>query len=372
MLRRLLLCATFALPVVNAVAWAGAADHVIQISVDGLRPDLLQTLIDRGDAPNFQRFQSEGAWTNNARTDATDATTLPNHTTMLTGRPVSRPPGMPSQTEHGWDVNAGPPPPTLTLHNHTTPEYYKASTFDMAHDAGLSTALFVSKHKFVIYDQSYDETNGADHANGRDKIDTYGGHNNILTMQRQLLDELGDNRFNYTFVHYDYPDHAGHQYGWGSDGWNESVVWVDGYLGELFDLIENDPVLNGVTTIVLSADHGGTGNSHSDLTKVTNYRTPFYAWGAGVGRGDLYAMNDLTRVDPLEAHPGYDAIGQPIRNGDGANLALSLLGLGPIPGSLINASQELRLAIPEPASIGLLIVAAGLGATRRPPTRRRQ
>ena len=81
------------------VPFASAADYVIHISVDGLRPDYMQTLINDGSAPNFKRFQTKARGRNNARTDYTHTITLPNHTSMLTGRPVSQPAGMPSLTQ---------------------------------------------------------------------------------------------------------------------------------------------------------------------------------------------------------------------------------------------------------------------------------
>jgi hypothetical protein len=54
-------------------------------------------------------------------------------------------------------------------------------------------------------------------------------------------------------------------------------------------------------------------------------------------------MNRECRRDPGEERIEYAAEHQPIRNGDTGNLALSLLGLGPIPTSVINAKQDLHV-----------------------------
>ncbi|MEX0979137.1 MAG: alkaline phosphatase family protein [Pirellulales bacterium] len=158
---------------------AAGVQHVIHISVDGLRGDYLQTRIGTSPLlyPNFKRFVDQGASTFNARTDFTHTDTLPNHTSMLTGRPVSQPAGFPNTSHHGY-TNNGTPGATDTLHNSGNPNLsYVASTFDVAHDNGLSTALYASKDKFVIYDQSYTSSTGAVDItganNGRDKIDTY-------------------------------------------------------------------------------------------------------------------------------------------------------------------------------------------------------
>jgi hypothetical protein len=234
------------------------------------------------------------------------------------------------------------------LHNQgNTNVSYIASTFDVAHDAGLSTALYASKSKFVIYEQSYNAINGANHPYGRDKIDAFFAQQDAsAAMQTQLMAGLASNHFNYTFIHYADTDIAGHGYGWGSTNYMNAIATVDGYLGQLFNLIETDP------------DHGGSGSDHSVASNPAHYTIPLFAWGAGVAQGDLYAFNAATRTNPGTSRPDYNASGQPIRNGDGGNLALSLLGLGAIPGSLINSTQNLRVALPGDFNLDNVVDAA--------------
>ena len=347
-MRRIALFA--ALLLAAAPAAATAAEYVIHISVDGLSATLLQPLIandTNGDYAGLARFVAEGATTFAARSDYTHTITLPNHTSMLTGRPVSQPTGAPNTVHHGYTNNVDPAP-GVTLHNGGNPNLtYVASAFDVAHDHGLRTAHYASKSKFVLFERSYDAAHGAPDAtapdDGTDKIDTYFQSTPGAT-HAALLAGMSANHFQYVFVHYSNPDDAGHANGWGSTQWNQAVRTVSGYLEDLFALVEGDPVLDGHTLILLSADHGGTGNDHSTATLAANYTIPFFAWGDGVAPGtDLYALNPVTRLHPGTGRPSYTAPVQPIRNGDGANLALAALSLPPVPGSTIGSAQDLEL-----------------------------
>jgi predicted AlkP superfamily pyrophosphatase or phosphodiesterase len=209
-------------------AGAGVAEYVIHISVDGLNSRVLQSLIDAGEAPNFKRFEDEGAWTINARADYSFTITLPNHVTILTGRPVLEPLGLTNAPFHNWTSNTIPRR-GITLHQHG----YIPSVFDVAHDAGLSTALFSSKDKFVLFDQSYDQTNGAANEHGRDKIDTFyteddGPPKFSQTMNDRFIAEMRAHRFNYAFVHYRDADSVGHVLRWDSFMYRWAVQNIDG------------------------------------------------------------------------------------------------------------------------------------------------
>jgi hypothetical protein len=346
--------------------WAGtaqAADYVVHISVDGLRPDGVSNQT-AAQLPNFYRLRAEGAFTDNARTDVTYTITLPNHTSMLTGRPVSGAIG------HNYTDNDDPPA-GQTIHSVKTS--YVASAFDVAHDNGLRTGMYTSKSKFSLYDTSYDvdaaalqggapDTTGPVD-NGRDKIDSYFYSSSSTTAVATWASAMAANPFRYSFIHIHNPDTAGHDSTWDvteppTSAYMDAVRAVDVRLGTILAAIEGNPTLNGRTAIILSADHGGTlgTTSHSTTSSSQNYTIPFYVWGAGVTPGNLYALNAGVRLDPGTSQPAYAAPSQPIRNGDGGNLALDLLGLGAIPGSTINSTQN--LIVPEPSAISVLSLGA--------------
>jgi len=343
----LAICLAGAAPAQSADAPAkdAPAKYVIQISVDGLGSRYLQAMLDAGKLPTFKRLQQEGAWTHNARTDFDYTITLPNHTCMVTGRPVKDRAGNPTAIAgHQWIINSDPKDKTLHGNRHD----YVKSVFDVAHDNGLRTCMFASKSKFVLYDQSYDGRNGAPDTtgedNGRDKIDLYVKEGSVAMTDR-FLAEMKANPFQYSFLHFHDADTAGHAKTWGSPEYEAAVEAVDGYLARILELVTTDERFKGHTALILSADHGGTGLDHGFNKNPVNYTIPFYVWGAGVAHEDnLYALNTASRKDPGTERPDYTDAGlQPIRNGDGGNLALALLGLGPIPDSLINAAQDLKV-----------------------------
>ncbi len=341
----------------TTAAEAARVDYVIHISVDALASTVLQPLVaaNPGTYPNFRRLEQQSAFTYNARTDFTHTITIPDHLSMVTGRPVSQPAGQPNTVHHG--VTTDFPGTTDTVHAQGNPNVpYKASVFDVAHDNGLRTSLFTSKMRLGILNTSYDAAHGAPDTTGADngtaKIDfSMLVDNTSAAIVNTLVANMNANPYNYSFLHITEPDGALHSSGTTSAAYTTAIATTDSRLGQIFNLIDTNPILNGHTAILLTADHGGQGNSHSDATLAADYTIPMFLWGAGLPAGsDLYGAF-TNRFNPGNTRPDYNAAQQPLRNGDTGNLELSLLGLPFIPGSLM---QPILTPVPEPGSFVLL------------------
>lgn len=303
----------------------GSAEHVLVVSLDGLNTKAI-TQLGRTGTPNLHRLMDEGMSTLNARTAAEKTVTLPNHAGMLTGRRVKADLG-----GHGVTINGYSNTTVHALAGHRVD-----SVFTVTDNAGLTSALFTSKDKFDLFENSWG-----------DEMDryTYQSDNELLTDA--AVASLTNNPHDFTFVHLSAPDDAGHRHQFMSSNYLNAVRLVDTLVGELMAAVEGNPAIADSTALIVTADHGGlTGStSHNSRSTLENYRIPFFVWGVGVGSGDLYERNPGWR-EPGTAIINYRG-DQPVRNANVANLALEMLGLGPVPGSGIDPGQTLDVDGPQ-------------------------
>ena len=347
--------------------------HVIAISVDGFRGDFLQSFVDGAPAtfPNFVRLRNMSAFTYNARCDYDYSETVPNHLAMVTGRPVLQPGGQPTSAFTGFTNNF--PTTTDTVHVYggasgTNSGPYKAGVFDIVHDAGLSTALYLGKTRLEIIRRSYDATNGAlditGVSNGRNKIDfAQVQDGNTGTLISTLVSHIGGTLERFTFLHITDPDTAGHNAG-ATGGWTttvgglyrNSIITVDGYLGSILNAIDANSALAGKVAIIVTGDHGGGGlagapTSHLDATQPGNFTIPFFLSAPGLpGGSDLYSAFDNRFTPAATARPAFTAASQPVHNADLANLSTALLGLPLVTNAFIQPELKRPLTLTRAAS----------------------
>ncbi|NHA00264.1 sulfatase-like hydrolase/transferase [Nocardioides sp. W3-2-3] len=208
-----------------------------------------------------------------------------------------------------------------------------SSVFRVVHAAGGSTSLFSTKTKFTLFTRSWP----------RDIARTVIRKEDDATLTTLFRRDLLATKRSFAFLHLGLADQTGHAYGWLSPAYLRAVVKLDRLVGGVLTTIRNNARLRRSTVVVLTADHGGTPGTkgHDVATRWDNYRIPFVVWGRGVTHANLYRLNDPRFIkDPGRSRPGFSGP-QPIRNGDLANLATRVLGLGPVPGSLWNRSQRL-------------------------------
>lgn len=256
-------------------------DHVIVVSIDGLRPDAVMMT----DAPNLRRLRQIAAWSTEART-ITRSYTLPSHTSMLTGVDADR---------HGL------------VHNNFTPRYgftRAPSALYHAHDAGFTTAMFVSKPKFrhIAIPGSVDVFSRPDYV--------------CRPVMNAAVDHIRRTREGLTFIHLSEPDGAGHERGWMTASYLRAIAAADVCMGTLLTAIESRTDRDRVL-LIISADHGGHGRTHGS-TREEDMRIPWIAWGSRVAPGDFAdAVSTMdtaaTALAALGVEVPSEMVGRPVQ-----------------------------------------------------------
>ena len=231
------------------------ANHVVVVSIDGLRPDA----IARFKAPTLQRMLREGRYSLTAQTIDLSLT-LPSHTSMLTGV---------GSDQHG-----------VTWNSNKTAERGHVSVptiFGLASGAGFTTAAFFSKTKF----EHLDVPESIDHSRGPHRGPTPWSSEHTLGLVQQHLRTA---RPNLLFVHFADADFAGHTFGWMGHTYGMAVREIDRSLSGLLTALDRTYGA-GRYTVIVTADHGGHGRTHGTTDKLDT-TIPWIVWGAGVAKGD--------------------------------------------------------------------------------------
>jgi predicted AlkP superfamily pyrophosphatase or phosphodiesterase len=216
-----------------AVSDRATVNHIVLVSVDGLRPDAIK----RENAKNLYALSQAGLYYANAQT-IKRSVTLPSHTSLLTGLDVK---------QHKISKNK------------TLPGYIAFPTvLQVLKNNGKTTAALFSKPKlkFLFPPDSYDHLYGT----GQNGVDYHQTHaSNIAAEFSRIWAKQG---YNLTFIHIREPDSAGHKHGWMSDEYlNQAIPATDEAIGQIYDSIKKSPYAND-TLLIITSDHGGQDTTH--------------------------------------------------------------------------------------------------------------
>lgn len=245
-MRGLTVCLIFSFLYQSALS---AANPIILISIDGLRPDA----IPKAKAKTLQHLIRSGTSFSNART-VRPSITLPSHTSMLTGLD----PDHHGITWNDYRADYGP--------------VRFPTALEIANQHGLHTAAFVTKEKLLHLNRP----NSVDHF---EKTADTEGTLVADAFVRYIRDhDLPD----VTFIHVPDPDITGHRLMWNSPFYLRAVEDADAAVRTILTAAEKKA--NGQKiTVIVSADHGGFGFGHLSNIDVNN-TIPFIAVGDNIAK----------------------------------------------------------------------------------------
>ncbi len=236
------------------------AKMVIVVSFDGLRPDAVAP----AEARHIQSLADAGVSAKFAHT-ILPSLTLPSHSSMLSGvKPETH-----GIYWNGWEPAKG----TIKV----------TTIFDEAKKAGLKTAMIVGKEKFK-------------HLMHPGMVDQFFFHEGDATIIAEAASTvIREFRPNFIFVHFAHPDVVGHKKGWMSSAQLKTIRRADQGLGRIFKELRSLNLVSS-TTVIVTADHGGSGKGHGDASEVST-SIPWYAAGPGISSAGSTFDKPITTYD---------------------------------------------------------------------------
>lgn len=232
-------------------------EHVVLISIDGLRPDALFLAY----TPHLDKLIERGAYCPHSQTVSLSLT-LPGHASMLTGTIPDKHGILWGIPYIGWPGMNGP------------------TLFSIAHEAGLSSAVVLGKEKlnYLVLPNSVDQV--------------FSGDTHDPQIRDWALEIIRAGLPHVLFIHFPDTDRVGHDYGWMSENQLFAITYVDGLVGEIVAELEHTGYINR-TLLIVTADHGGNGFGHGDDSPLDR-TIPWLAVGPRIKSGIILTSTVYT------------------------------------------------------------------------------
>ncbi len=235
----------------QATSWArqtGWADHAVVLSLDGARADATRAVM-----PVDLADRAAVTWT--AQT-VSPSTTLPAHTSMLSGLPPE---------VHGVRFNDW---------RQGQPYFGRPTVFTEVTRAGGRAVAIVHKPKLLMLAPP-----GAVASAQHLPYPTFLQGDVVEVAARRFVEQ----RPAFLFVHVADPDDMGHAHGWMSEPYMRVMAGVPGLIDRLQRAFGEAGVV-GRTLLIVTSDHGGHDRTHG-TTRWEDMTIPWMAFGSAVRAG---------------------------------------------------------------------------------------
>ena len=239
----------------EVVSQVPGVNHVVIIGCDGLSPDGVQ----KAKTPNMDTLMQRGAYTLHAR-GVMPTSSSPNWASMLMGA---------GPEQHGVTSNA-----------------WRPDKFELTPTAVGSGGIFPTIFSVLREQQPsaviacFHDWSGFGILFEREVPDVIEDTDGPVNTTESAVAYFKAKQPNFTFIHLDHIDHAGHASGHGTPEYYKSVEEADRLIGETIQGLKAAGML-AQTILIITSDHGGVGKGHGGAT-TAEVEIPWIIAGPGV------------------------------------------------------------------------------------------
>lgn len=232
--------------------------QVVVIGIDGLSPDGVQ----KARTPELDRMMRQGAYTLHAR-GVLPTSSSPNWASMIMGAG----PEQHGVTSNDWEPDKHELPPIATGPGGIFPTIFGVLREQRPH------AVLACFHDWSGFGRLVERR-------ALNVIEHVAGPSNTV---RRAVQYFRERQPQFTFIHLDHVDHAGHQHGHGSPEYYAAVEEADRYVAQVVEGLRAVGMLPN-TYVLVTSDHGGVGTGHGGAT-LAEIEIPWILTGPGVAAG---------------------------------------------------------------------------------------